>query len=70
MAKSKKTPYYLEPPVTTLVKLGCIAVHVKELLSPKGHEVDRMELQMLLDDPEIVAWMAKMNEEALLPVMR
>lgn len=35
------------------MKLGCIAVHAEELLSPDGHEFDREALRGLLQDAEV-----------------
>lgn len=60
----------LQPGVPLLVKLGSIAVHVEELLSPDGHNFDRVALAELLRDPEVVAWRESMDAMALLPVKR
>lgn len=60
----------LAPSATVLVKLGSIAVHVEEMLSKNGHEVDRIALDQLLADPELKVWMSAMNSMALLPVKR
>jgi hypothetical protein len=60
----------LKPGITLLVKLGSIAVHVEEILSPKGHEFDRYALQTLLDDPEVKEWIGQMNKMAMIPVRR
>lgn len=64
----KITP--LSPAIPLLVKLGSIAVHVEELLSPDGHSFDRVALEELLRDPEVVAWREAMDAMALLPVKR
>lgn len=63
-------PDPLHPPLTTLVKLGSIAVHVDELMSLKGHEYDRVAIEGLLKDPEVVAWLAAMGKQSFLPVKR
>lgn len=60
----------LKPTVSLIVKLGSIAVHVEEMLSPKGHTFDRAALQTLLDDAEVKDWIAQMNAMAMLPVKR
>ena len=60
----------LAPPITVLVKLGSIAVHVEEMLSADGHAFDRIALQGLLADPEIVEWLAGMDRMAMVPEKR
>jgi len=60
----------LKPSVALLVKLGSIAVHVEEMMSPKGHQFDRVALQTLLNDAEVVEWRKAMDKMAMLPVMR
>lgn len=60
----------LKPPVTLLVKLGSIAIHLQELLSSKGHHFDHIALQSLWDDPEVKEWMAQMDAMAMLPRKR
>lgn len=60
----------LKPPVTLLVKLGSIAVHVEELLSPAGHDYDREAIKSLLADPEIKDWIAAMDKMAFMPKKR
>ena len=46
----------LKPSLSLLSKLGSIAVHAEEMLSPKGHHFDKLELEQLLKDPEIKKW--------------
>lgn len=58
------------PSLQVLVKLGSIAVHAEELLSPKAHHFDRLALESLLDDPDVQLWLAEMHKAALLPVKR
>jgi hypothetical protein len=68
--KRSETMSALTPSPTLLVKLGSIAVHVDEFFSSKGNYLDRVAIIQLLDDPEIVAWLAEMGKLALLPVKR
>lgn len=60
----------LKPQVTLLVKLGSIAVHADEFLSPGGHEFDHVALHLLLRDPEVVEWLAEMDRMAMVPKKR
>lgn len=63
-----KTP--LAPDAALLVKLGSIVVHAEEMLSPNGHQFDRIAIESLLNDASVVAWMASMGAMGLLPVKR
>ena len=58
------------PTLGLLVKLGSIAVHAEELISPKGHPFDKVALETLINDPEIRDWLAMMNHYGMLPVKR
>lgn len=60
----------MKPQMSVLVKLGSIAVHVEEMLSPKGHEFDKAAIQTLLDDPEVREWLAAMDAMSFLPKKR
>lgn len=60
----------LKPPASLLCKLGSIVVHADEMMSPKGHAFDATALKTILADPEVIEWLAAMNEMALLPVRR
>lgn len=60
----------LQPPTSLLVKLGSIAVHVEEMLSPNGHEFDRVVTQALISDPEVREWIKEMDALALMPKKR
>lgn len=62
--------YPLQAPTTVMIKLGSIAVHVEEYLSPAGHVLDFVALRSLLDDPEIKEWLAAMDKLALVPRRR
>jgi len=58
------------PSFAVLVKLGSLAVHVEEFLSPDGHAFDREAIVVLLDDPEVKEWLAEMDKAAFLPKKR
>lgn len=60
----------LKPSATVLIKLGSIAVHTEEFLSPNGHEFDKAALNSLLTDSEIKAWLKAMDKLAFLPKKR
>ena len=60
----------MKPSAALLVKLGSIAVHADEALSPAGHEFDKIALEQLLRDPDVMAWREAMTKLAMLPVMR
>lgn len=60
----------LKPSVSLLVKIGSIAVHADEILSPSAHSFDRHALQTLFDDEEVKTWLGQMNKMAMLPVKR
>lgn len=58
------------PSMSLLVKLGSIAVHTEEMLSPSGHGFDKIAIQQLLDDVEVKQWLNAMDKLALLPQKR
>lgn len=58
------------PSLKVLIILGNLAVHIDEYLSPTGHPVDEVVIRDLLQDPELVEWLAKMSDLTLLPVKR
>lgn len=60
----------LAPSVSLLVKLGSIAVHADELLSPNCHHFDVAAMRSLLEDSEVVEWLQQMQKTAFLPVKR
>ena len=60
----------LAPSAGLLCKLGSIAVHAQELVSPDSHQFDHAALASLLTDPEIRAWLIEMDTLALVPKMR
>jgi hypothetical protein len=53
------------PNAGLLAKLGSIAIHAEEMLSPHGHNFDRHALQQLLNDEEVVAWLKELNAPRL-----
>lgn len=57
----------MKPTPQLLCKLGSIAIHARELLSPNGHAFDRHALNSVLSDPEVIAWLAEMDAAAMLP---
>ena len=56
--------------VGLLVKLGSIAVHADEAISPGSHDYDVIAIRGLLDDPEVKEWMLAMDKLAFLPKKR
>jgi hypothetical protein len=60
----------LAPETSLLCKLGSIVGHTEELLSPHGHDFDRIALDQLLRDPDVVKWMDGMRVSALIPQPR
>lgn len=60
----------LKPVASTLCKLGSIAVHVQEMLAPGGHYFDRVALDQLLKDRELLSWLSAMRQQAYVPEVR
>ena len=60
----------LTPSITLLAKLGSIAVHSDEFISPAGHPFDRDALKSLLEDGEVREFIADMQKQALVPLKR
>lgn len=60
----------LQPSPALLCKLGSIAVHADEMLSVHGHPFDRIALQNLIADPEVVTWIQAMTSMAMVPSKR
>lgn len=60
----------MQPSAALLCKLGSIAVHVEELLSPEGHSFDRAALGTLLADAEVREWLHAMDSAAMVPKKR
>lgn len=70
MADNKKYTDLVNPPLSLLIKLGSIAVHVEEMLSPGGHEFDKASIESLLSDPEVKEWIKGMSDLAFMPQKR
>ena len=66
--KSKDDP--LQPSPALLCKLGSVVVHAQEALSAKGHPFDWEALKSNIEDKEVIAWLQKMDQLALLPRKR
>lgn len=60
----------LQPDAALLCKLGSIAVHAEEFMSPDGHDFDRVALKQLIADPDVVAWVNAMGAMAMIPKKR
>lgn len=60
----------LAPSPSLLCKLGSIAVHIDEMFSADGHAFDRVALQALLADAEVVAWIKLMDAASMVPRKR
>ena len=60
----------LTPDPRLLCKLGSIIVHAEELLSPDGHQFDKIALEQLMRDSTVKQWLADMRKMALLPEKR
>lgn len=60
----------MKPSPALLCKLGSIAVHAEELISPEGHHFDRVALQTLMSDAEVREWLSAMDAAAMLPKKR
>lgn len=69
-ASDNAPPSPVRPSLTMLVKLGSIAVHADEMISPHGHNFDRIALQALLEDPDVIRWVKEMDRLAMLPKKR
>jgi len=60
----------MNPSLFLISKIASIIVHVEEMLSPKGHDYDKIALEQLLKDPEVVAWLQDLRKQALIPEKR
>lgn len=60
----------LAPAASLLVKVASILVHFDEFHGPYGHALDFFELTRLLEDPEVLDWLAEMTLRGLAPVQR
>lgn len=57
----------LQPSPAILAKLGSIAIHAREMLSPGGHAFDKIALVDLLSQSDVIEWLEKMHAMALVP---
>lgn len=60
----------LHPSPALLCKLGSIAAHAVELLSPDGHHFDKAALDQLMADQEVREWLRAMDAMAMVPKPR
>lgn len=60
----------LNPGPALLCKLASIVVHADESMSADGHEFDRVALQNVINDPEVIEWIAGMTAIGMAPVKR
>jgi hypothetical protein len=60
----------LTPSIALLAKLGSIAVHADEFMSPNGHPWDREALKTLLEDGDVREFVAQMQKQALVSLKR
>lgn len=58
------------PKLSLLVKLGSIAVHADEMLSPGAHEYDAEAIKPLLRDPDLKEWIEQMTKKGFMPIQR
>jgi len=58
------------PSMRLLCKLGSIMVHAEEMIGPTGHGFDKVTLESLLTEPEVVEWRKAMEAMELLPRKR
>lgn len=63
-------PDPLKPSPSLLCKLGSVIVHADELLSPDGHDFDRVALGVVLNDPEVKTWLEQMTKMGFIPLKR
>jgi len=61
-------PDPLKPDVALISKIGSIIVHVDELLSTDGRNVDKLALQVLIQDSSVQRWLKDLGP--LVPVKR
>lgn len=59
-----------KPTLSLLCKLASIAVHADEMLSPGGHQFDKIAITSVLNDPEVKEFIALMAKNSLVPLKR
>jgi hypothetical protein len=60
----------LNPTPQLLIKVGSLVVHYQEWTSGSGHPHDKIAIDTLEQDPEVIDWFAQMTKAAFLPVKR
>lgn len=61
---------FLTPSPSLCAKLGSVVVHAEEMSGPDGHDFDRLALRMLLEDAEVLEWLAQGRKLAMIPETR
>lgn len=56
--------------MSLVIKLASLAVHVEEMFSIDGHDIDRETIRGLLNDAEVRAFLDDPKNEVLLPRKR
>lgn len=70
MTDRAKRASMLTPSPTLLVKLGSLIVHYQEWTSSGAHVVDRIAIDTLEAEPDVIEWIDAMNAAGMLPVKR
>jgi len=60
----------LKPSICLLCKLGAVISYADELRAPLNHPSGNTNLDALLDDPDVKAWIEAMAKLTLLPKQR
>lgn len=60
----------LQPTASLLCKLGSIAAHAEEAMSPGAHGFDLIAMKTVITDPEVQRWLGAMGALALIPLKR
>ncbi len=60
----------IQPSVDVAIKVASALVHAQEYTSADGHPLDKNAFDSLMGDPEVRAWMQRINGMALLPRKR
>lgn len=65
---ARPIPDFLVLAPTLAAKLAAVVVHADEMLSPGGHDFDRVALEQAARDPEVQDWVQRCGP--LAPVKR
>ncbi len=60
----------LKPSVQLLIKLGSIIAHYEEWTSKTGHEFDKITIDSIMNEEDVIEWFKGMRELSLLPLKR